>query len=120
MPQAVAAFITGVLGLLTGTIGFYFTNRYLEQRRQSLATKRDQLQSVFAALEILLKMNRREFDRYFEDGTVVEDRIFIEKHVWHPNNVEIKRILMEKSHLLNEIPEEFLKLLIHINVWLTE
>jgi len=120
MNQVIASIITGVLGLLGGTLGFYYANRYLEQRRQYLSTKREQLQHVFAPLEILMKMNKAEFNRYFKDDTATHDREFIEKNVWHPNNLEIKRIIMENSHLLTEIPEELLRLLTHINVWLSE
>ena len=118
--EVIASIITGVLGLLAGTVGFYIANQYLERRREYLSTKREQLQYVFAPLEVLLKMNKREFKRYFEDETTDEDREFIEKNIWYPNNLEIKRIIMEKSHLLGEIPEELLKLLSHINVWLSE
>ena len=120
MDEGIAAIITGVLGLLTGTVGFYFANRHLEKKRQDISTKREQLQSVFAPLEILLKMNKREFDRYNKQDTELEDKEFIEKNVWYPNNVEVKRIIMERSHLLKEIPEELLTLLTHINVWLLE
>jgi hypothetical protein len=118
--EVVASIITGVLGLVAGTVGFYFANRYLERRREYLSTKREQLQYVFAPLDVLLKINKREFDRYFKEETTDLDREFIEKNVWYPNNLEIKRIIMEKSHLLGQIPEEILQLLSHINVWLSE
>lgn len=65
-------------------------------------------------------MNKREFNRYFETDTTTDDREFIEKNIWYPNNLEIKRTMMENAHLLTEIPEELLKLLTHINVWLSE
>jgi len=118
--QVLAAIITGVLGLLTGTVGFYFVNQYLEKKKQDISTKREQLQFVFAPLEILLKMNKREFERYTKQDTTEEDKEYIEQKVWHPNNTEAKRIIMEKSHLLKEIPEQLLDLLTHINVWLLE
>jgi len=120
MDEGIAAIITGVLGLLTGTVGFYIANRYLEEKRQAISTKREQLQFVFAPLEILLKMNKREFERHNKKETAIEDKEFIEKNVWYPNNSEVKRIIMERSHLLKEIPEELLELLTHINVWLLE
>src|SRR5215204_52992 len=107
--QVLAAIITGVLGLLTGTVGFYFVNQYLEKKKQDISTKREQLQFVFAPLEILLKMNKREFERYTKQDTTEEDKEYIEQKVWHPNNTEAKRIIMEKSHLLKEIPEQLLR-----------
>ena len=119
MSEISAALITGTLAFATGTIGTYLVQRYIEKQRENLSSKREQLQYVFAPLEILLKMNKSEFRRYFESDSK-EDREFIETHVWYQNNTEIKRIIMEKSHLLLEIPEEFIKLLTHINAWLTE
>jgi len=112
--------ITGLGGILAGTIGYYIVNRYLEKKRESLSTKRDQLQCVYGPLEVLMKMNKREFERYFASGTTAEYQLYIEQNVWYPNNKEIRRIIMEKSHLLHEIPEAFLELLTHINVFLTE
>ena len=120
MDEVLASVITGLLGLLTGTAGFYYANQHLERRRQELSTKREQFQYVYAPLEILLKMNKGEFERYNRQATSIEDKEYIEKNVWRPNNLEIKRIIMEKSHLLTDIPEEFLRLLTHINVWLLE
>jgi hypothetical protein len=120
MSEIPAAVITGTLALTTGTVGTYLVQRYVEKQRENLSSKREQLQYVFAPLEILLKMNKAEFERYFASSTSNEDREYIEIHVWYQNNTEIKRIIMEKSHLLLEIPHEFIRLLIHINVWLTE
>ena len=120
MTEAIASVITGVLGLLAGTVGFYLANRYLEKRREFLSTRKEQLEYVYSPLEILMRMNKREFDRYFKPKTTKDDKVFIETHVWHRNNLAIKGIIMERSHLLTEIPDEFLKLLTHINVWLTE
>jgi hypothetical protein len=120
MNEVVAAIITGVLGLLTGTAGFYFANQYLEEKKRDISTRRERLQFVFAPLEILLKMNKREFERYKKQDTAKEDQEYIEQKVWYPNHTEAKRIIMERSHLLKEIPEELLDLLTHINVWLLE
>jgi hypothetical protein len=118
MSAVEASIITGALGLIGGTFGTYMVQRYIEEKREYLSTKREQLQYVFAPLEMLLKMNKAEFKRHFDSSD--EDKEFIETHVWYPNNSEIRKIIMEKSHLLTEIPEEFVKLLIHINVWLSE
>jgi uncharacterized protein YneF (UPF0154 family) len=38
MNEVIAAIITGVLGFLTGTGGFYFANRYLEEKKQDIST----------------------------------------------------------------------------------
>jgi hypothetical protein len=67
-----------------------------------------------------MKMNMNEFDRYFKPDTTIDDKNFTKEHIWFPNNVEIKKIKMKKSHLSPEIPDGFLELLTHINVWLTE
>ena len=120
MSEVEAAIVTGVLGLMGGTIGTYLVQRYSEQKKQYLSTKREQLQYVFAPLDVLLKMNKAEFARYFKNDTTDDDREFIEKYIWYPNNTEIKKIIMEKSHLMTKIPDQFVSLLTHINVWLTE
>lgn len=112
--------ISGLIGVLGGTVGYYYTNRYLERKREFLSTKREQLQYVFGPLEVLMKMNNREFHRYFKRETTLQDREYIEQNIWYPNNTEIKRIIMEKSHLLPEMPDLLLDLLIHINVWLSQ
>ena len=112
--------ITGLAGILAGTIGYYIVNRYLEKKRESLSTKRDQLQRVYCPLEVLMKMNKRELKRWSDPGTTAEYKLYMEQNVRYPNNKEIRRIIMEKSHLLPEIPEAFLELLTHINVFLTE
>jgi hypothetical protein len=51
-------------------------------------------------------------------GRKQAERDFIEQSVWHPNHLEIKRIIMANSHLLTEMPKELLDLLEHINLWL--
>ena len=112
--------IIGVGGIIIGVVGTYVVQRYTEKKRQFLSTKREQLQYVYAPLEVLLKMNKAEFERYFDSNTTKEDKEYIETHIWYPNNLELRKIIMEKAHLLPEIPDMFLKLLTHIDVWLTE
>ena len=120
MEEILSATITGIIGLITGTVGFYFANSYLEKKRESLSSKREQLKYVYGPLEINMRTSRQEFERYFEKNTTFDEKVFIEKQIWFPIHSETKRILMEESHYLNEIPEELLKLLEHINVWLSE
>lgn len=120
MEQVIAALLGGILGLLAATFGAYYTNKYIEQRRRYISTKREQLQYVYSPLEVLVRINAQEFNRYFEDNTTKDDREFIERRIWYPNNTEIRRIIMENSHLLTEVPEALLALLAHINVWLSE
>jgi hypothetical protein len=120
MDDYLSVLVTGAVGFLTGTLGSFFLNQHLEKQRQYLSTKREQLKSVFGPLEVLAKMNRGEFDRYMNPGTSAQHREFIEQRVWFPNLSEIRRVLMEHSHLLDEIPSPLLKLLTHINVWLAE
>lgn len=112
--------ISGVIGVLGGTVGYYYVNRYLEKKREALSTKREQLQYVYGPLEVLMKMNNREFYRYFKKESTLQDKEYIERHIWYPNNTQIRRIIMEKSHLLPDIPDLLLDLLTHINVWLSE
>lgn len=115
-----AALISGFLALITGTVGMYIVNQYLEKKRNFISSQREQLENFYSPLEILLKINSFEFERYFKNDTTENDREFIETNVWYPNNKEIKKIIMENGHLLPEVPEEILKLLGHINVWLSE
>lgn len=61
-----ASFIIPIVTALLGLIGGYVVNLQLERKRKSLATKRDQLQYVYAPLEMLTRINRLEFDRYFD------------------------------------------------------
>lgn len=109
-----------VLTALLGLIGGYIVNLQLEKKRKILATKRDQLQYVYAPLEMLTRINKLEFDRYFDDKTTQQEKEFIETQVWFLNNSEIKKILIAHAHLLDEMPEELYDLLAHINVWLSE
>lgn len=112
--------ISGLLGIAGGTVGYYYTNKLIEKNREFKSTKREQLQYVFGPLEVLLSINKREFLRYMNSNSTIEDKTFIEQHIWYPNNSQIKLIIMEKSHLLPSIPDLLLDLLTHINVWLTE
>lgn len=115
-----AALISGVLALITGTVGMYIVNQYLEKRRELISTKREQLSKFYSPLEMLLRINSLEFDRYFKESTTESDKEFIETEIWYPNNKEIKEIIMGNGHLLPEVPQEILMLLGHINVWLSE
>ncbi len=115
-----AASISGILALITGTAGMYFVNKYLDERKEYLSTQRDRLRHFYSPLEILLKINEMEFDRYMKGTATEKDKEFIEKEIWYPNNREIRRIIMENGHLLTELPKEILDLLAHINVWLSE
>ncbi len=114
-----AALISGVLALITGTVGMYIVSQYLEKRRELISSKREQLSKFYSPLEMLLRVNNIEFDRYFKNNTTESDKEFIEMEVWYPNNMEIKKIIMENGHLIPEVPREILKLLGHINVWLS-
>jgi hypothetical protein len=111
--------------ILPGTIGIFsvilaiLINRYFDKRNKILATKREQLEKVFAPLEVLTKVNKQEFERFQSMKQVSQaERDFIEQSIWYPNHIEIKKIIMSNSHLLSEIPQEFLDLLDHINLWL--
>jgi hypothetical protein len=111
--------------IIPGTIGAFsailalLINRYFDKRNKLLATKREQLEKVFAPLEILAKVNKQEFDRFQQMEKVSKsERDFIEQSIWYPNHLEIKKIIMTNSHLLQEMPQEFLDLLDHINTWL--
>lgn len=112
--------IIPVITALLGVLGGYLANMQLERRRKYLATKREQLQFVYAPLEILTRINRLEFDRYFNDKTTDEEKEYIETHVWFPNNSEIRRVLITHAHLLDDMPAEIYSLISHINVWLSE
>lgn len=114
------AIIIPIVTALLGLIGGYMVNLQLERKRKFLATKREQLQFVYAPLEMLTRINKLEFDRYFESKTSAEEKEFIETQVWFPNNSEIKKILITHAHLLDSMPEELYDLLAHINVWLSE
>ena len=120
MSDFIIDFIIGIGGAIIGSICTLLTKRYLQKRREFYSTKRKQLKFIFAPLEILIKINGIEFERYFEKKTTIHDREFIEKQIWYPNHIKIKKILTDNSHLLEELPDIFLKLLRHINVWLSE
>jgi len=109
-----------ILTAMLGLIGGYIVNVQLERKRKLLATKRDQLQFVYAPLEMLTRINKLEFDRYFDEKTSRAEKEFIEQQVWFPNNSEIKKILVMHAHLLDEMPSELYDLVAHINVWLSE
>ncbi|MCX2573225.1 hypothetical protein [Pedobacter sandarakinus] len=96
-----------------------FINQYFETRNKQLASKKKELEKIFAPLEILSRVNKQEFIRFQAMGKITDDeRNFIEQSIWYPNNMEIKKILMSNSHLLSEMPQAFLDLLDHINLWL--
>ena len=120
MNEIYSSLISGAIGIVTGVAGFYIGNRFLEKKRESLASLRDQLKYFYAPLEILMKMNNQSFNRYFDEKTTEHDREYIECHIWYPNNVEMKQIIMDHSHLLNTMPPILMILMEHINVWLSE
>lgn len=110
----------GLVGLIGGSIITIFTQRILLQQREFHATRRDQLEYIYAPLEMLLKINKFGFDWYFEKRTKKSDKKYIERHIWFPNHIEIKKLIMKHTHLLEELPPLLQDLLIHINVWLSE
>jgi hypothetical protein len=120
MNNVLTALIFGAIGILTGSLMFFFVHQYFEKQRELFSTKREQLKYIFAPLEVMLKMNSQQYDHYLHDDTSIEEREFIEKNIWYPNYIEIKTILMEKSYLLDEIPDELMTLLNFISVWLSE
>ena len=117
--EITAATVTGIFALITGTAGMLIVNRHLEKRRELISTKREQLSKFYSPLEILLKINKLEFDRYFEEKTTKEEKEFIEKEIWYHNNREIKKIIMENGHQLPDVPQAIMELLRHINVWMS-
>lgn len=116
MNPIIIPIITALLGILGG----YLANMQLERKRKYLTTKREQLQFVYAPLEIITRINRQEFDRYFEEKTTDVEKEYIETFVWVPNNSEIRRILISQAHLLDDMPPEIYSLIRQINVWLSE
>src|SRR6478735_4371099 len=102
MNPVIIPIVTALLGILGG----YLANTQLERKRKYLATKREQLQFVYAPLEIITRINKQEFDRYFDDKTTDIEKEYIETHVWFPNNSEMRRILMTQAHLLDDMPSE--------------
>jgi hypothetical protein len=118
MEKLLPYIIPGIIGIV-GSFLALAINRSLDKRNKILATRREQLEKVFAPLEILSRVNKQEFDRFLKSKeTDNAERDFIEQSIWYPNNLEIKRIIMTNSHLLPELPQEFLDLLDHINLWL--
>lgn len=105
-----------VVGAIVGVLVTIITGKY----RENISTKKDQLKSFYAPLEILIRMNQKGFVRYQKDNTLDHDKEYIEKHIWHPNHIKTKELIMEQSHHLNQMPDEILDLLEHINVWLSE
>ena len=101
-----------VSGAIAGVLGTIITGRY----RESVSTKKDQLKSFYAPLEILIRMNKKGFDRHKKSGISQHDKEYIEKHIWYPNHLKTKEIIMEQSHYLRHMPDEILDLLEHINV----
>lgn len=116
MSTVIITIITALLGALTG----YVVNIQTEKRKKYLSTKREQLQYVYAPLELLTRINKQEFDRYFAENTTEADKEYIETQVWFPNNSDIKKIIMTNAHLLEDMPEAIYDLIAHINVWLSE
>ena len=120
MTSASSAIIAGMLGFIAGGFGIFLVLNHLEKKRTYLSNKRQQLKLVYSPLEALVKINSQEFDHYFKNDATNEDREFIEKTIWYPNFVEAKKVIMENSHLLEGIPDELLRLLNYINIWLSD
>lgn len=118
MDKLLPIIIPGTIGIL-GAILAIIINRYFDKRNKLLASKREQLEKIFAPLEILSKVNKQEFTRFQKIvNQIPGEREFIEQSIWYPNNLEIKRIIMTQSHLLDHMPNEFLDILDHVNLWL--
>ena len=118
MDKLLPIILSGALGIFSAMLAI-FINKYFEKRNKILATRREQLEKVFAPLEVLSKVNKQQFKRFANSTEKAQsERDFIEQSIWYPNLLEIKRIIMTNSHLLSEIPDEFLQLLDHINLWL--
>ncbi len=120
MTSASTAIIAGICGFIAGGFGLYLITNHLEKKRAFFSNKRQQLKCVYSPLEALVKINGQEFDHYFKNDATNEDREFIEKTIWYPNFVEIKKVIMENAHLLEQIPDELLRLLNYINIWLSD
>jgi len=120
MTSASTAIIAGILGFIAGGFGLFLISNHLEKKRNYLSNKRQRLKLVYSPLEALVKINSQEFDHYFKNDATNEDREFIEKTIWYPNFVEIKKVIMDNSHLLEEIPDELLRLLNYTNIWLSD
>ena len=70
---------------------------------------RDQLEYLYAPLEILTRMNEMAYNMHFDPNTTDHDRSFIEQRIWHPNHSQIRETVMRNSHLLDEVPEAVLR-----------
>lgn len=110
--KIILALFGGLIGI-TGTI-------WTAKRRENISTKKDQLKHFYAPIEILIRMNDKAFKRYYESSSSPHDKLYIEKHIWYPNHMKTKELIMSQSHHLTKMPEEILALLEHINVWLSE
>ena len=94
MDKLLPIIIPGTIGIL-GAILAIIINRYFDKRNKLLASKREQLEKIFAPLEILSKVNKQEFTRFQKIVNYIPgEREFIEQSIWYPNNLEIKRIIM--------------------------
>ena len=120
MTNASTAIFAAIIGFIAGSIGLFMVTGSLEKKRAYLSGKREQLKFFYSPLESLVKINSQEFEHYFKDDASNEDREFIEKTIWYPNFMEIKKVIMKNSHLLEELPDEILRLLNYINVWLAD
>ena len=112
--------IVVVIAALVGGLLQYAGSSYLEGERRYLSTKREQLEKFYAPMEMLVRVNAKEFDRYIGANATEHDKQFIEQNIWYPNNSEIRSIIMNNGHLLDEVPEQIVDLLLHINVWLSQ
>ncbi len=120
MTGASTAILAAISGFIAGGFGLYLITGSLEKKKAYLSGKREQLKYFYSPIESLVKINSQEFEHYFKNDATNEDREFIEKTIWHPNFVEIKKVIMENAHLLEELPDEILRLLNYINIWLSD
>jgi len=118
MDKILPLMVSGAIGVVSAVLAILL-NKFFETRSKRLATRREQLEKIFAPLEVLTRVNKQEFERIQKLGPDSHaEKEFIEQSIWYPNHTEIKRIIMTNSHLLPEIPQELLDLVDHINVWL--
>lgn len=118
--EVIAENAVTVIAFTSGSILTLILKSYLDKTREFQSTAKDQLKFVYAPLEMLIRSNFLAYERYFKSNTTKHDQEFIEKNIWYPNNTEIKKILMEHSHLLDSFSDTFQKLLTHVNVYLSE
>lgn len=116
MEDLVTKIVLALIGGLIGVGGTIWTAR----RRENISTKKEQLKFFYAPMEILIRMNAKGFKRYYNSDSSPHDKLYIEKHIWYPNHLKTKELIMSQSHHLTEMPEEILALLEHIYVWLSE